>query len=102
MTPRPSLIHDVYVLLNRTHEFWVWNGVNCGVDEVLQFILSRFEVIKRVLETSDFLNDQFTTDLVSVASCVPWEIVPTSRSMTWAHVNGCGYLNFTSVAIFAS
>lgn len=50
-------IDDVYVLLNRTEEIRVWNRVGSGVDEVLELVLSGFEVVKRVLEASDFLRN---------------------------------------------
>ena len=53
------LVHDVYILLNRTHEVRVWSRVGSGVKEVLELVLSGFEVVKRVLETSDFLDGQF-------------------------------------------
>jgi len=53
------LAHDVFVLLNRTHEVWIRGRLGCGVDEILELVLSGFEVVKRVLEAGDFLNGQF-------------------------------------------
>ena len=50
--------HNILVLLNRTEKVWVWSGVRRGVDEVLELVLSGFEVVKGVLEACDFLNDQ--------------------------------------------
>ena len=51
--------HDVFVVLNRTHEVWIWGRLGCSVDEILELVLSGFEMVKRVLEASDFLNGQF-------------------------------------------
>ena len=70
---RTCRVHDVYVLLNGTHKFRVWGRFGRGVDEVLKLILSGLEVIKRVLEASDFLNDQLIPGfgLSWVVSCVP-------------------------------
>lgn len=64
------LAHDIYVLLNGIHNVRVWNGIDTG-DEAFQFVLSGLEVIQRVLEASDFLNDQCIGSSISEVSWVP-------------------------------
>jgi hypothetical protein len=56
--PRPfrTASHDVFVLLNCTDEVRVRSRPGGGVDEVLELVLSGFEVVERVLEASDFLE----------------------------------------------
>jgi len=64
-------IDDIYVLLDRTHEVGVRSRVGSGVDEVLELVLSGFEVLKRVLEASDFLDGQFYGTTLPLLSCSP-------------------------------